>query len=175
MVTVQFQCISIIVTDECVAAGNCQACRDLDECTETPDDVTCQANEVCENRINASCACACAAGYERDSHGICSNINECQGDHGCEHECVDTEGSYKCVCSDGYQNDEAGKCVDINECDLDTDNCEQICENIDGSFQCSCNEDYELEVGVQFTLSFSFSFSKFSGKNYYYTYILTSF
>ena len=106
----------------------------------------CGVNEVCQNRINASYACICASGYERDSDELCSNINECDGDHGCEHGCRDNEGSYECICLDGFQQNEEGMCEDIDECELETDKCVQDCENTAGSYTCSCGDGYEIKV-----------------------------
>ena len=32
------------------------------------------------------------------------DINECDGSHGCEHRCINTQGSFKCAClQDGYR------------------------------------------------------------------------
>ena len=37
------------------------------------------------------------------SSTTCEDIDECSaGDHGCEHTCVNTPGSYYCECDDGY-------------------------------------------------------------------------
>ena len=33
---------------------------------------------------------------------IILDINECARDHGCNHTCINTEGSYNCICDDGY-------------------------------------------------------------------------
>ena len=33
-----------------------------------------------------------------------SDLNECKDENGgCEHTCVNTNGSYECTCKDGYQ------------------------------------------------------------------------
>ena len=32
------------------------------------------------------------------------DVNECDFSHGCEHRCINTEGSFKCAClQDGYR------------------------------------------------------------------------
>lgn len=35
-----------------------------------------------------------------------ADINECSGDHGCNHTCSNTDGSYNCVCDRGYSLDD---------------------------------------------------------------------
>ena len=36
------------------------------------------------------------------------DINECNGNHGCQHGCVNTRGSYQC-CSSGYKTSSDGQ------------------------------------------------------------------
>ena len=31
------------------------------------------------------------------------DINECNGDHFCDHNCINVEGSYICSCDPGYE------------------------------------------------------------------------
>ena len=48
------------------------------------------------------------------SHSILSaqmyhlDINECAGDHGCDHLCNNTDGSFHCYCNPGYMLDSNG-------------------------------------------------------------------
>ena len=46
----------------------------------------------------------------------CRDVDEClTRQHRCQHECVNTEGSYRCMCPPGYiQIGE--RCLDIDEC-----------------------------------------------------------
>jgi len=38
-----------------------------------------------------------------DAGVIVSDVDECRDSHGgCEHECVNSQGSYQCVCHEGY-------------------------------------------------------------------------
>ena len=40
---------------------------------------------------------------------ICADIDECEGDnHLCEHDCMNTVGSYTCFCSDSHTNADDG-------------------------------------------------------------------
>ena len=41
---------------------------------------------------------------------VFADINECsKEDHGCEHICINTVGSYYCVCRNGYFLNEGGR------------------------------------------------------------------
>ncbi|XP_073683175.1 C-type lectin domain family 14 member A [Garra rufa] len=39
----------------------------------------------------------CNKGYRRDASGNCADVDECKESKPCEHECQNTEGSYKCL------------------------------------------------------------------------------
>ena len=57
--------------------------------------------------------CTCFAGYkfhgENQKNGVrpyCIDVDECGEDNGgCEHECVNTPGSFQCRCSPGFMAD----------------------------------------------------------------------
>ena len=34
--------------------------------------------------------------------GLFKDVNECNGDHECDHDCMNTVGSFLCSCDDGY-------------------------------------------------------------------------
>jgi len=39
----------------------------------------------------------------RCAAGAVADVDECRDSHGgCEHECVNSQGSYQCVCHEGY-------------------------------------------------------------------------
>lgn len=79
------------------------------------------------------------------------DTNECLTNNGgCEHNCVDTDGSYQCSCNAGYQlqNDNHG-CEDVDEC---TDSrtlsyCSGNCVNTVGGYFCTCPDYQELVDG----------------------------
>ncbi|XP_026868998.2 C-type lectin domain family 14 member A [Electrophorus electricus] len=40
----------------------------------------------------------CHSGYRKNMNGNCEDINECEQHQICEHDCINTVGSYECVC-----------------------------------------------------------------------------
>nr|XP_021332536.1 matrilin-4 isoform X14 [Danio rerio] len=68
-----------------------------------------------------------------------------ESDHGCEHICESSPGSYQCLCLPGYTLNEDGKtCTPIDLCAEGKHDCEQICIASPGSFTCDCNTGYTL-------------------------------
>ncbi|XP_008284514.1 matrilin-4 isoform X2 [Stegastes partitus] len=68
-----------------------------------------------------------------------------ESDHGCEHICESSPGSYHCLCLPGYTLNEDGKtCAAIDLCAEGKHDCEQICISSPGSFTCDCNKGYKL-------------------------------
>ncbi|XP_051788957.1 matrilin-4 [Erpetoichthys calabaricus] len=66
-------------------------------------------------------------------------------DHGCQHICVSTPGSYHCECNPGYKLNEDGKtCSAIDLCAEGKHDCEQICISSPGSYSCRCRAGYQL-------------------------------
>ncbi|XP_078571508.1 uncharacterized protein LOC144859097 [Branchiostoma floridae x Branchiostoma japonicum] len=71
--------------------------------------------------------------------------NECSSNNGgCQHNCVNTDGSYHCSCRTGYQQSGSKNCVEINECSRNTDGCQHNCVNTLGSYYCTCRDGYQL-------------------------------
>ncbi|XP_064612916.1 fibrillin-2-like isoform X2 [Liolophura sinensis] len=92
--------------------------------------------------------CECPGGF---SAPACNDTNEClSGNGGCDHQCENTEGSFRCRCSSGYLLAEDGKaCADIDECVEGTSGCSKFCVNDPGSFHCSCPLGYQLGVDAR--------------------------
>ncbi|XP_044205309.1 matrilin-4 isoform X3 [Thunnus albacares] len=68
-----------------------------------------------------------------------------ESDHGCEHICESSPGSYHCLCLPGYTlNDDGKTCSAIDLCAQGKHDCEQICISSPGSFTCDCNKGYKL-------------------------------
>nr|XP_006010817.1 PREDICTED: matrilin-4-like [Latimeria chalumnae] len=66
-------------------------------------------------------------------------------DHGCEHICISTPGSYYCECNPGYKLNEDGKtCSPVDLCAEGKHDCEHICVTSPGSYSCRCRAGYYL-------------------------------
>ncbi len=65
-----------------------------------------------------SFVCTCPDGHVLNADGrTCRDVDECSegGLHRCEHECVNTLGSYQCACPAGFHR-MGDRCVDADEC-----------------------------------------------------------
>nr|XP_019964076.1 PREDICTED: matrilin-4 isoform X2 [Paralichthys olivaceus] len=68
-----------------------------------------------------------------------------ESEHGCEHICESSPGSYHCLCLPGHTLKDDGKtCAAIDLCAEGKHNCEQICISSPGSFTCDCNKGFTL-------------------------------
>ncbi|XP_041428394.1 hemicentin-2 isoform X1 [Xenopus laevis] len=80
----------------------------------------------------------CPPGFIR-RNGVCTDIDECVQRNPCQHECRNTEGSYKCICPAGYRLLPNNRnCQDIDECTEHRITCgmNQMCFNTRGGHQC---------------------------------------
>ncbi|CAM4500849.1 unnamed protein product [Caretta caretta] len=67
-------------------------------------------------------------------------------EHGCDHFCINTPGSYMCKCKQGYiLNADQKTCSTQDLCAVKKHACEQICVNTPGSHVCQCYDGYELD------------------------------
>ena len=73
------------------------------------------------------------------------DINECNGDNDCDHNCNNTQGSYTCYCDTGYELLNTTHCIDTDECSDNNGGCEHQCNNTVGSYECSCYGGYTLD------------------------------
>ncbi|XP_060567605.1 uncharacterized protein LOC132726311 [Ruditapes philippinarum] len=111
---------------------NIPSCFGLNVC---PNGGTCQSPDTCK----------CPRGF---SSPACSDIDECSNStHGCQHDCENTDGSYRCTCRNGFiLNSDLKACLDLNECNVNNGGCSHICNNNNGSFSCSCKDGYNLSA-----------------------------
>ncbi|XP_053354807.1 matrilin-4 isoform X2 [Clarias gariepinus] len=76
---------------------------------------------------------------------LCKSDLCLESDHGCDHICESSPGSYQCFCLPGYALQDDGKtCTPIDLCVEKKHDCEQICISSPGSFSCDCNTGYVL-------------------------------
>lgn len=162
--------INCIDIDECaIRNGDCEhvctnydgghRCDCLDGFTMKEDGKHCDSKDLC-SKANGGCEdicsktvdnriqCGCRNGFKLNSidNTSCVDINECDGNHGCQHDCVNVIGSYKCKCRSGHRMNEKGQCIDIDECQYFNGGCSSIakCMNLVGGFRCHCPVGYKL-------------------------------
>ncbi|XP_077581722.1 matrilin-4 [Stigmatopora nigra] len=68
-----------------------------------------------------------------------------ESEHGCEHLCQSSPGSFLCLCLPGYSLRDDGKtCQAIDLCAGGQHDCQQICVSSPGVFTCDCETGFEL-------------------------------
>uniref|UniRef100_A0A672H6I1 Fibrillin-1 n=1 Tax=Salarias fasciatus TaxID=181472 RepID=A0A672H6I1_SALFA len=144
----QFLCVNTIGGFTCKCPpGFTQhhtACIDNNECASDPN--LCGSNGVCQN-TPGSFNCDCQRGFSLDPNGqSCEDMDECDGNHRCQHGCQNLVGGYRCSCPQGYlQHYQWNQCVDENEC-LNSQICGGAsCHNTLGSFRCLCPTGFNYE------------------------------
>uniref|UniRef100_A0A665X3K6 Fibrillin 1 n=1 Tax=Echeneis naucrates TaxID=173247 RepID=A0A665X3K6_ECHNA len=144
----QFLCVNTIGGFTCKCPpGFTQhhtACIDNNECATDPN--LCGSNGICQN-TPGSFNCDCQRGFSLDPNGqTCEDMDECDGNHRCQHGCQNLVGGYRCSCPQGYlQHYQWNQCVDENEC-LNSQICGGAsCHNTLGSFRCLCPTGFNYE------------------------------
>ncbi|XP_060603455.1 mucin-like protein isoform X2 [Ruditapes philippinarum] len=123
--------------------------KEFDACSENP----CSLGRNCtripvssplNNGKGYTCG-KCPRGYHSldDDNEECLDIDECNHNV-CDHNCINTDGSYICSCKAGFRVDykNISICRDINECNEARHNCSHICNNTNGGFTCQCFPGY---------------------------------
>ncbi|KAG5281490.1 hypothetical protein AALO_G00072830 [Alosa alosa] len=80
----------------------------------------------------------CGPGFKPSLSGTgCEDVDECKESavSPCQHQCLNTLGSYRCACHTGYQMS-GHRCLDINECMRNVCPANQQCRNTEGGYQC---------------------------------------
>ncbi|KAG5270641.1 hypothetical protein AALO_G00194930 [Alosa alosa] len=144
----QFLCVNTIGGFTCKCPpGFTQhhtACIDNNECATDPG--LCGTNGVCQNSPG-SFNCECQRGFSLDQNGqSCEDMDECDGNHRCQHGCQNMVGAYRCSCPQGYlQHYQWNQCVDENECQNSQICGSASCHNTLGSFRCICPNGFNFE------------------------------
>ncbi|XP_062473438.1 fibrillin-2 [Pezoporus occidentalis] len=120
------------------------ACIDNNECASQP--LLCGSKGICQN-TPGSFICECQRGFSLDSTGLnCEDVDECDGNHRCQHGCQNTLGGYRCGCPQGYvQHYQWNQCVDENECSNPNLCGSASCYNTLGSYKCACPSGFSYD------------------------------
>nr|XP_014340413.1 PREDICTED: fibrillin-3 [Latimeria chalumnae] len=110
----QFLCVNTIGGFTCKCppgfTQHHSSCIDNNECTAQP--TLCGAKGQCQN-TPGSFSCECQKGFSLDTTGLnCDDVDECDGNHRCQHGCQNMLGGYRCGCPQGYmQHYQWNQCV----------------------------------------------------------------
>ncbi|KAI6656725.1 Mucin-like protein [Oopsacas minuta] len=123
--------------------GDGMNCEDYNECVGDRGFVhNCGNVEYCNNLIG-SFECVCIDGYERNTDGVCVDVDECQNPI-CHQLCINTPGSYRCDCvaglslsGDTFTCEPDVSCV-ASDCDTES----QICALISSNNICLCKQGF---------------------------------
>uniref|UniRef100_A0AAY4E607 Fibrillin 2b n=1 Tax=Denticeps clupeoides TaxID=299321 RepID=A0AAY4E607_9TELE len=147
----QFLCVNTIGGFTCKCpSGFTQhqsACIDNNECNGQSS--VCGSRASCLN-TPGSFNCECQKGFSLDTTGIeCEDVDECTGNHRCQHGCQNMLGGFRCGCPQGYvQHYQWNQCVDENECASNQMCGSASCYNTLGSFKCVCPSGFDFEQGA---------------------------
>ncbi|XP_026546650.1 fibrillin-2-like, partial [Notechis scutatus] len=76
-------------------------------------------------------------------------VDECDGNHRCQHGCQNVLGGYRCGCPQGYiQHYQWNQCVDENECSSSAVCGSASCYNTLGSFKCVCPSGFDFDQAL---------------------------
>lgn len=144
----QFLCVNTIGGFHCKCPpGFTQhqtSCIDNNECVGQA--TMCGQKGMCHN-TPGSFTCDCQKGFSLDTSGLdCEDVDECGGNHRCQHGCQNTLGGYRCGCPQGYmQHYQWNQCVDENECSNPSACGAASCYNTLGSFRCMCPSGFDFD------------------------------
>uniref|UniRef100_A0A670KD16 EGF-like domain-containing protein n=1 Tax=Podarcis muralis TaxID=64176 RepID=A0A670KD16_PODMU len=144
----QFLCVNVIGGFNCKCppgfTQHHSSCIDNNECTAQP--TLCGVKGQCLN-TPGSYNCECQKGFALDTSGSsCEDVDECDGNHRCQHGCQNVLGGYRCGCPQGYvQHYQWNQCVDENECSSSTACGSASCYNTLGSFKCICPSGFDFD------------------------------
>ncbi|XP_062376240.1 EGF-containing fibulin-like extracellular matrix protein 1 isoform X5 [Sardina pilchardus] len=88
----------------------------------------------------------CSPGFALDEQNLCRDVDECEADTPCEHQCYNLMGSFICQCNQGYElATDSVNCADIDECAFSSYMCQYLCINSPGGYSCTCPDGYQLQ------------------------------
>uniref|UniRef100_A0A8C4R242 EGF-like domain-containing protein n=1 Tax=Eptatretus burgeri TaxID=7764 RepID=A0A8C4R242_EPTBU len=143
-----FLCVNTIGSFICKCppgfAQHHSACIDNNECVSQPS--LCGTRGVCQNSPG-SFSCDCQRGFSLDGTGVdCQDVNECDGNHQCQHGCQNMMGGFRCSCPHGYlQHYQWNQCIDDNECSNPQACGSASCFNTLGGYKCVCPSGFSFD------------------------------
>uniref|UniRef100_A0A4X2K005 Matrilin 4 n=1 Tax=Vombatus ursinus TaxID=29139 RepID=A0A4X2K005_VOMUR len=74
-------------------------------------------------------------------------IDHCaEGTHGCEHLCIQSDGSYTCGCRKGYAlHLDQRRCTVIDHCSFGNHSCQHECVSFPEGPRCRCRQGFDLQ------------------------------
>ncbi|XP_053430652.1 matrilin-4 isoform X3 [Nycticebus coucang] len=76
---------------------------------------------------------------------LCGKDQCAEGEHNCQHQCVNARGTFHCACNSGYKLAPDNKsCLAIDHCSFRNHSCQHECVSTIAGPQCRCREGYHL-------------------------------
>ena len=146
----QEHCVNLTPGYQCA----CYETKMLDQDQKTCIDDPCHADPTKQAvRDGSGWRCDCKQGYRLNELGICVDIDECQIDNWCQHQCINTIGGWQCLCPEGKVLRNDGK-----TCGIQCYHCEGAATNAECNAQpmetCSpdansCQNEVRINHGIK--------------------------
>ncbi|XP_076026988.1 toll-like receptor 5 [Genypterus blacodes] len=122
------ECVDVSICSDCehmlceksdgVYGCLCRKGFKVSEKDQTKCELNCTEQDCLVSCIPGKSFCTCPPGYimdMRNNTNICTDIDECDEDQTCEHQCVNSFGSYKCLCDKGFKLRKEHECEAVDE------------------------------------------------------------
>ncbi|XP_054900662.1 thrombomodulin-like [Poeciliopsis prolifica] len=85
------------------------------DCSQGACPATCASNPAPDKKDMQQCFCPQGFILDLGDSPTCHDIDECDSQALCDHECVNLPGGFKCACRKGYQLQDTEKCVRLQQ------------------------------------------------------------